>query len=73
MSLNVGRNMIAFAQEMMNIVQTVPIGLNPTALTNDDLSRLMKATSIYKTIAPTVTVGAGIWADALGVNEAIAQ
>jgi hypothetical protein len=73
MSLNVGKNMIAFAQSLLDIVATVPVGLNPKALSDDDLSRLTKATSIYRTIAPTVSVGGSIWADALGVNDAIAQ
>jgi hypothetical protein len=71
MSLNVGKNMIAFAQDMLDIVATVPVGLDPKALTNNDLARLMKATSIYKSIAPTISIGGKIWGDALGVSEAI--
>jgi hypothetical protein len=72
-ALNIGKKMVQFATTTLYLIETVTEGLNgKDTLTDADLDHLLKTTRIFKAIAPSIPIGQESWAQALGVNEAIA-
>jgi hypothetical protein len=70
--LTVGRDIVSFAQTVLDLITTVPKDMQDRALVDKDFDRLSKITTIFKNIVPGIASGTELCAQSLGIAEALA-
>jgi len=72
--LGVGKGIVQFGAQMMTLMNTVTSEFKgKTTLTDADLEKLSKVAYIYRsTVSGGIPIGQEAWAQALGIEEAIA-
>jgi hypothetical protein len=71
--ITLGKNGVAFANDVIELISRVPKEMQGKPLQQKDLDRLSKVSVIYKNVTSGLVSGHDYWAQALGIDQALAK
>jgi hypothetical protein len=70
--LTLGRDIVSFSQTIIDLISTVPKAMQGRELVDKDFEKLSKVAIIFKNTVPSISTGAELCAQSLGISQALA-